>query len=266
MLSGIIFDIKRFAVHDGPGIRTTVFFKGCPLRCPWCHNPEGIQPFPESVQNVRVMDGRKYLQEEIIGRKVTSSVLLDEIEKDRLIMEESGGGVTFSGGEPLFQPGFLVEMLTVCNDRGIHTAIDTSGSAPAAVFKKIVPLARLLLFDLKTLKPELSLSEVGAPLEQIVSNFNLAIDAGARLRVRIPVIPGFNFDEENLALYLDFIAKYKNGMEGIHLLPFHATAHHKYSKVRKTDSFSGKASLKAQAVSGWISQFSKLGIPVKPEG
>ena len=264
--AGTIFDIKRFAVHDGPGIRTTVFFKGCPLTCPWCHNPEGIKPSIESVQTVTIMDGKRYHRESVIGRSISAAKLLEEIEKERIIIEESGGGVTFSGGEPLFQPEFLLAMLTACNDRGIHTTIDTSGFAADSVMKKVIPLTGLFLFDLKTLKPELSVSETGAPLARILNSFKLIVNRGVRLRLRIPVIPGFNFDEENLALYLEFIAKHRESIEGVHLLPFHAIAAHKYARIGKPNSLRGRPSLLAHELGGWVSGISALGVSVMPEG
>jgi pyruvate formate lyase activating enzyme len=136
MVKGVIFNIQRFSVNDGPGIRTTIFLKGCPLSCGWCHNPEGRQFEPSAI------NGNE------IGSELTTGELLTEIGKDRIFYEESGGGVTFSGGEPLAQPEFLEEMLTRCRDNGFHSAIDTSGYADKALFKKILPITDLFLFDL----------------------------------------------------------------------------------------------------------------------
>ena len=126
---GIIFDIKRFSIHDGPGIRTTVFLKGCPLACRWCHNPESIDPAPQKMWR-RSACGKI---DETVGKTIGVAELMITIEKDQLFYDESGGGVTFSGGEPLFQPQFLETILMACNQREIHAAIDTSGFAPAAV-------------------------------------------------------------------------------------------------------------------------------------
>ena len=266
MLSGIIFDIKRFAVHDGPGIRTTVFFKGCPLKCAWCHNPESINPNPEIIKAVKVMDGKRFHQESVVGRKISVAELIYEIEKDRLIMEESKGGVTFSGGEPLMQPEFLKAMLQVCKDKGIHTTLDTSGFTSVATLKKIIPLTQLFLFDLKTLNPELHYNEVGVPLENVLNNFKLIKDYGKRTRLRIPVIPGFNFTDENLDLYLKFITNNKDRLERIHLLPYHSIADHKYIKVGRVNNFKYKPSLTKKDLLDWINKISEIGIPVSSEG
>ena len=266
MLSGIIFDIKHFAVHDGPGIRTTVFFKGCPLKCAWCHNPESINPNPEIIKTVRMIEGKRFHQESVVGRKISVEELMYEIEKDRIIMEESKGGVTFSGGEPLMQPDFLKAILQVCKDKAIHTVVDTSGFASEAGLKKIIPLTQLFLFDLKTLNPELHYNEVGVPLEKVLNNFKLIKDYGNRIRLRIPVIPGFNFTDENLDLYLEFIANNKLNLEGVHLLPYHSIANHKYIKVGKTNNFKNKSSLDKKDLLDWMNKISEIGIPVSPEG
>jgi pyruvate formate lyase activating enzyme len=263
--SGIIFDIKRFSVHDGPGIRTTVFLKGCPLKCPWCHNPEGISPHPEVIRTERFMDGKKFYRKTIVGREISTSELMDEIKKDRIVMEESGGGVTFSGGEPLLQHEFLGDMLILCKEKGIHTTVDTSGYAADSIFKKIVPLTDLFLFDLKCLNPDLHASAIGVPLQRILDNLRQIVDQGAKLRLRIPVIPGFNFDTESLAQYYDFMATYKKGIDGVHLLPFHAIANHKYIKVGKKNEFENVRSLQSKEISEWVSTISKLGVPVKSE-
>ena len=135
---GFIFDIKKFAIHDGPGIRSTVFLKGCPLECWWCHNPEGQNLEPEK------MEGK-----DIVGEEVTVDWVIKEIEKDRIFYDQSGGGVTFSGGEPLMQPEFLQQLVLECKKRGIHTTLDTSGYAPADVFIPFIDIVDLFLYDLK---------------------------------------------------------------------------------------------------------------------
>ena len=136
---GYIFDIKRFALHDGPGIRTTIFFKGCPLRCWWCHNPESHKKLPEDIDgcSVRRSFNRQLSNDNKIGKKTSLEYLINEIEKDRVFFEESGGGATFSGGEPFMQPEFLSEVLRECNNKNINTVIDTSGYAPWNSFLKV---------------------------------------------------------------------------------------------------------------------------------
>ena len=140
---GIIFDIKKYALHDGPGIRTTVFLKGCPLNCWWCHNPEGQNPEPERFLTNQTVN------HEIIGREVTVDEVIAEIEKDRIFYDESGGGATFSGGEPLMQPDFLKNLLTACQIRDISTVLDSCGYAAWEIIEKIKDKVDLFLYDLK---------------------------------------------------------------------------------------------------------------------
>ena len=148
-MKGLIFDIKRFAVHDGPGIRTTVFFKGCPLKCAWCHNPESIGCKPLHINKEYKLNSRTYLKPEIIGREITEDELFAEIIKEQVFMDESGGCVTFSGGEPLLQHGFLLKMLEICKSNNIHTAVDTSLYSSWETIGKISESANLFLVDLK---------------------------------------------------------------------------------------------------------------------
>ena len=147
---GIIFDIKRYAVNDGPGIRVTVFLKGCPLRCWWCHNPESHRKLPENCEKPIRLDGCPELSENSeIGQRMSIMQVMAEIEKDVVFFDESGGGVTFSGGEPLVQHGFLLELLKTCRQHEIHTTLDTTGYATAQVLESILPFVDLFLYDLK---------------------------------------------------------------------------------------------------------------------
>ena len=144
---GIIFDIKHFAVHDGPGIRTTVFFKGCPLNCWWCHNPESQDINPEEI---KITDKNFLLKDsETLGQKVTTSEVMNEVHKDRVFYEESNGGVTFSGGEPLYQIDFLLALLKESKASGYHTALDTAGCTDSSLLLKIIDFVDLFLYDLK---------------------------------------------------------------------------------------------------------------------
>ena len=149
MLTGIIFDIKRFAVHDGPGIRTTVFMKGCPLKCLWCHNPESLDPLPCIIERVSRIGSLSFTDKEVVGQVKTVQEVMADLEKERVFMDESGGGVTFSGGEPLLQHEFLLELLTACKSSGMPTAVDTCGFAAPSVLRKIIPFTDLFLYDLK---------------------------------------------------------------------------------------------------------------------
>lgn len=189
-MGGVVFDIKRFAVHDGPGIRTTVFLKGCPLRCRWCHNPESLEASPCELPKTYHIGTSTFTEMETVGREMSVEELMHELRKEKVFMDESGGGVTFSGGEPLFQPAFLKEMLMACKAEGMHTVVDTSGYAASTVLDSILPFTDLFLFDLKIIDTEIHSHWTGVGNSIILANFDRLISAGARVRVRIPLIPG----------------------------------------------------------------------------
>ena len=149
MVKGIIFDIKHYAIHDGPGIRTTVFLKGCAASCWWCHNPESQCLEIEKTARTNTFDGICVEEEEIVGNLMTVEEVMHEIMKDKVFYDESGGGATFSGGEPLIQPDFLKAVLKHCRNRGIHTTLDTTGYASWETFKSIIPNVDLFLYDIK---------------------------------------------------------------------------------------------------------------------
>jgi pyruvate formate lyase activating enzyme len=230
-MKGVIFDIKRFAVHDGPGIRTTVFLKGCPLRCKWCHNPESWHPDPVMVEKEIALDGKVFREKEQIGRLVTVQEVMTEIDKERLIMEESGGGVTFSGGEPLMQPEFLGELLKASSLAGFHTAVDTSGFALTSDFEKILSFTDLFLYDLKMMDPLLHERFTSVNNQVILDNFRWLMHKQKKVIVRIPVIGGFTGINDNLEKILDFLVPYAGKINQVDLLPFHHIGMHKYDKL-----------------------------------
>jgi pyruvate formate lyase activating enzyme len=239
---GIIFDIKRYAIHDGPGIRTTVFFKGCPLACRWCHNPESWRFEPEvGVRRSRCLrcgqcvevcpagaivmqDGQPVTSldlcqrcgacieacpagaREMIGREMTAQEVMAEVERDLLLYDESGGGATFSGGEPLAQPDFLLALLTECRKREIHAAVDTSLQAPSEVVRKVAALANLLLCDVKHMDPVKHKALTGVENGRILENLRWLISGDARVIIRIPVIPGYNDEVANVEAAGAFLA------------------------------------------------------------
>ncbi|OGF67700.1 MAG: hypothetical protein A2Y62_11185 [Candidatus Fischerbacteria bacterium RBG_13_37_8] len=269
MTKGIIFDIKRYAIHDGPGIRTTVFFKGCPLSCYWCHNPEGQRAQPELVYNravclrcgecVRHCAADFLLQNErghivlpvkecpecgecakvcpsqaleYIGKLMSVEEVMSEVDKDRLFYEESGGGVTFSGGEPFAQPEFLEELLIRCRAKKYHTTVDTCGYVPGVVLARIAPLVDLFLFDIKIMNTEVHRKYMGRANWGILENMKRLAKAGKTIMIRIPVIPGITDTEQNLNDMIAFLKKLSDIHE-VALLPFHAAGEAKYKKLRR---------------------------------
>lgn len=227
-----IFDIKRFAVHDGPGIRTTVFLKGCPLRCAWCHNPESQEREPVSVDIVRKLNGRSVPGKKVYGERMEVDQVVETLIKDLHFYEESNGGVTFSGGEPLMQPEGLVQLLEACKMHGIHTTVDTSGYASWELFEKIMPLTDLFLFDLKNMDPELHKEYTGMDNSAILANADKLLKVGARLVFRIPVIPGVNTTDSEVAGMVSFLKERAERMTEVHLLPYHRIAENKYRNLK----------------------------------
>lgn len=225
---GIIFNIQQFSVNDGPGIRTTVFLKGCPLSCGWCHNPEGIS------NKIQKLNGDTF------GRKISAEEVFSEIKKDQVFYDQSQGGVTFSGGEPLAQIEFLSECLDLCKDNGIHTAIDTSGYTDLDLIEKIAKKTDLFLFDLKFIDPVLHLKHTGVSNSEILENLDYLLSNKYKVIIRIPLIPGTTFTEENLQEIIQYLKKYNTNKPEINLLPYHRIAEGKYEKFNIKYKIKGK--------------------------
>jgi len=228
---GTIFNIKRFAVHDGPGIRTTVFLKGCPLKCVWCHNPESRNEAILMVPKKTILDGITFCGTEQIGKNVSVGYLIKEIEKERIVMEESGGGVTFSGGEPLFQPEFLTLALRACKSAGFHTAVDTSGYASREVFEQILPYSDLFLYDLKLMDDDLHRQFTGVSNSIILENLIWLAGKDVQLIVRIPLVNHITATDENINRIAGFLDHIKDRISRIDLLPYHKLGQSKYQKL-----------------------------------
>ncbi len=267
-VTGVIFDVKRFAVHDGPGIRTTVFFKGCPLRCRWCHNPESQRLRPEPMAGA----GRRYCgfvgadgDPNVVGRAVTVEAVMREVEKDVVFYDESGGGVTFSGGEPLQQPHFLRALLEACRERAIHTVVDTSGFAPWPHLASIVELVDLFLFDLKMMDEEAHREYTGVSNRLIQENLRRLLDLGARVVLRVPLIPGITDTEANLAHLTPFIAGLP-GVEAVHLLPYNPIGEDKYERLHKANPLGRLQTQPDDALAAISARFSSLSTDVKIGG
>jgi pyruvate formate lyase activating enzyme len=243
VMKGIVFDIKRFCVHDGPGIRTTVFLKGCPLRCLWCHNPESQDYNIERVNNSITLDNRLFQVEEQIGREMTADQLVADIMRDAVFYDESGGGVTFSGGEPMLQTGFLVAALMACKELGLHTAVDTCGFAPAENFDKILPFTDLFLYDLKHPDPLQHQQLTGVDNKLILCNLEMLLRSNKKIFIRIPVVPGVNNSVETMKMFAAILKKTDGRVDQINLLPYHDMAGAKYSRLKKDVHPSAKSSI-----------------------
>lgn len=252
MTEGIIFDIKRFAIHDGPGIRTTVFLKGCPLKCLWCHNPES-QPF--GIVNLKK-------QNITVGRLIPAGEVIREVSRDTLFFDESGGGVTFSGGEPLAQPEFLTTLLDECGRLNIHRAVDTAGYAPTDVLMNIAERAELFLFDLKLADPARHMEFTGVDNALIQSNLKALAGSGAAIQIRIPVIPGITDGKENLSELASFI-KSLDSVPPVKLLPYHRAAMDKYPRFDLSKPLPATKEPTQKDMAAARTYMSSLGLEVK---
>ncbi len=266
-VSGYIFDIKKFSINDGPGIRTTVFFKGCPLTCWWCHNPESQRNEPEEIENCNFrwnLHHDSYLRN-TVGAKIYVNEVMDEIEKDRMFYEESHGGVTISGGEPMLQLNFLYSILSECKTKDINTAIDTTGYAAFEDFKKIYDLTDIFLFDLKLMDSKLHYEFCGINNELIHENLKKLSSLGKKNILRIPIIPTITDTEENISAMISFISKLKNVKE-IDLLPFHKTAKSKYERMKKLNKVAELDVPSTDQMEELKNRFNQLGVPIKIGG
>lgn len=267
MTSGLIFDVKRYAINDGPGIRLTVFLKGCPLACDWCHNPEGISATPQKMFSAarcascqrcvetctqhacaltaegivtdpelcvlcgECVEGCPTQATEISGRTLSVADLMAMIEREVIFFDQSGGGVTASGGEPLMQPEFLVDLLDACGRRDIHRTVDTTGFAPTEVLLKVAERTDHFLFDLKMMDPERHRRHTGVGNQRILNNLEALAATGASINVRIPLIAGINDDADNIERSAAFVAALPGERKQVNLLPYHDTAAMKYQRL-----------------------------------
>ncbi len=230
-MKGLIFSVKRYSIHDGPGIRVTFFMKGCPLGCLWCHNPEGISPAPETVTRVNRVGENEFRISEIVGKYYSIDDILEILKKEQVFMNQSNGGVTFSGGEPLLQTEFLLEALIACKANGYHTAVDTSGYSSAENFKSVIPYTDLFLFDLKHINNIRHNELTGVSNTIILGNYKLLVNCGKDIMIRVPVIPGYNDDAENMEKTRNLIDSTKTGsLKKISLLPYHKIGSSKYKR------------------------------------
>jgi pyruvate formate lyase activating enzyme len=217
MTSGIVFDIKEFAVHDGPGVRTTVFLKGCPLACMWCHNPEGQSIQPQVIQSLS--------GERVAGREYSAKELASLLNEQATILRTNDGGITFSGGEPLFQAGFVGEVIDYLDD--LHVLLDTCGYASQQDFLLLLARSNLIFFDLKLINTEAHRYYTGCDNDLILNNLQLLNESGKPFIIRVPLVPGVTDTDENLTGITKTVAKLP-GLIEVDLLPYNRAAGSKY--------------------------------------
>jgi pyruvate formate lyase activating enzyme len=301
MPTGLISNIQKYSLQDGPGIRTTVFLKGCPLQCAWCHNPENISPRPEvmfmparcvrcgacrmicpqwearrlSAQAAGATGGSRQvvrctscgacvdlcpsgarLQ---VGEEWTVEKLATELMADRIFYEDSGGGITFSGGEPLRQPEFLQAALSVCRERDLHTAVDTCGYAPREVLERIAPLVDLFLYDLKFLDEARHVEFCGVSNRLILDNLRVLADGTRDIWIRVPVIPGVNDHADELEGMAAFVASLGR-VRQVNLLPYHRSGLHKFEQLGMENRLADVEPPTADQLRAAVARFTAVGL------
>ena len=292
---GLIFSTQRYSIHDGPGIRTTVFFKGCPLRCRWCSNPESINPYPELIFRVARCDGcgrcipvcapsaikqgqgciqldRQKCDRclkcidicytealESTGRYYNLTEVLAECLKDEPFYHNSQGGVTLSGGEPLYQPAFAINLLKACKEHGLHTTLDTSGQVKWEVFERALSYTDLVLYDIKHMDPEAHREGTGVTNELILENLQRIVSGkNNRVWIRVPVITGFNDSIENIEKVADIASRLK--VEKVSLLAYHEWGRTKYEALSREYTLQNTASPSKETMEALAEIVSSKGI------
>lgn len=302
MNQALIFDIKPYSINDGPGIRITIFLKGCPLSCIWCHNPEGISPHlqklyskarcigcstcvdncPENaltltadgiVTNNDLCDLCGICAEvcptkamEMSGTQVTVEEIMKRIRRETVMMDQSEGGVTISGGEPMMQSDFLIDLLDELGREGIHRAVDTTGLAKTEVLLKVAQRTDLFLYDLKMMDPERHKKFTGVTNEKILENLRVLSAAGANINIRIPLIKGVNADTDNIRRSAEFVASLPGEKKLVSLLPYHNIAIHKYGKLGQEYDGSSLEEPSAEEVADAIAIFSEYSVSASVGG
>lgn len=267
MTQPLVFDIRRYSINDGPGIRITIFMKGCPLKCAWCHNPESQSPQVQKLYTASKCIGAQDCIEvcpedaltltpdgiitdyeacnlcglcaqacptkaiEMSGKLYNKKELIEIIERERIHLEQSGGGVTFSGGEPLMHRDFLIEMLNECKRKGLHTAVDTCGFTSGETILKVAKHTDLFLYDLKLMDPVQHKKWTGVDNRSILQNLTMLAKIGTKINIRIPLIKNVNTNKNELTSMAQFISNLPGEIPAVNLLPYHNIASGKYKKL-----------------------------------
>jgi len=296
MQSGLIFDIKRYAINDGPGIRATIFLKGCPLHCVWCHNPESISPKIQKMYNREKCIGCNAcvqacpehacsltsegivtdlslctscgecaaicptLATEMSGRVVTVAEMVAEVEKERVFFDQSGGGVTVSGGEPLQQAEFVCALYDELGRRAIHRAVDTTGFTRTETLLEVAKRTELFLYDLKMMDSERHKKWTGVPNEQILKNLEILSETGATINIRIPLIKGVNADAGNIERSAAFIAGLPGEKPKVNILPYHNIMAGKYLRLGEEFDSTGLEEPDGEVKKRVLDQFNAVGL------
>ena len=296
METGIVFNIQKFCIHDGDGIRTCVFLKGCPLRCIWCHNPESLDKSPSlsfnkqkcsscgiclsecfarTIENDTLkIDREKCIKcgkcvsaclndaNEIIGKEMTSSEVFDEVMKDKMFYDTSGGGLTISGGEPSYQPDFTLELLRLAKENGISIAIETCGIGSREFYEKVADLGATFLFDIKCIDPVRHKALTGADNSHIMANLKYLMDRGSDIIIRLPLIPDCNDSDEDIAKLSDFFNQNKGRYRYAEIMPYHTLGIGKSEKLGTTAAYIHD-SASDDEISRWTSLFNSHNIDIK---
>jgi pyruvate formate lyase activating enzyme len=297
-ITGVIFNVQRYSTEDGPGIRTTVFIKGCPMYCPWCHNPEGLDSRPELMwYDVRCIAARECLEVcpqdaltltpegmvidrercngcgdceeacpaaalEVIGKERTAADVAAEALRDKVFYEKSGGGVTLSGGEPALQDDFSLALMGMLKEEGIHLALDTCGGVRWERLKPLVDLSDLVLMDLKIMDEDKHLEHTGIPLKLVLDNARRVAELGLPLWIRTPVIPGYTDTEDNVRGIARFIVSNLPTVERYDLLAFNNTCDAKYRRLDKLFPLSGESLISEEKIGGLARAAAEEGLDI----
>ncbi|RAP42974.1 glycyl-radical enzyme activating protein [Rhodovulum viride] len=290
---GTVFDIQRYSIHDGPGVRTIVFLKGCPLRCRWCSNPESQNPEPElffrasscikcgqcipvcptqalAVTNPGFVDRQKCVKcgtcagvcptqaLTISGKKMTVAQVMQELRKDAIHYRRSGGGVTLSGGEPLFQHDFAKQLLMACHEQGWNTAMETTGYTTREIVRDVIPHVDHVLLDMKAVDPEVHVANTGVDNRIILENA-LCMASLTHTVVRVPVVPGVN-DTVEAAQAVARFARLMPGVDTVHLLPYHTYGENKYALLGRAYPMGDTPNIKPEDVGHLVAAIEDLGL------